>query len=320
MGETTKTVWMRNVLIAAALYNLVWGVWVVLFPESGFRLAGLPLPPYPEIWQCLGMIVGAYGIGYAIAATDPFRHWPIVFVGLLGKVLAAIVFVHGVRVGHLPLRAGWTILTNDLIWWAPFGMILYRVYAEHKARERCCSPEVVSLALRARTNTGATLEQMSRESPVMVVFLRHAGCTFCREALADLGKQRRDIGATGTSIVLVHMSDEEYGRQFFRKYGLEGLPHISDPSADLYRAFGLRRGSLRMLFGPKVWWRGFEAGVRDRHGVGRLRGDGFQMPGVFLVFHGHIIRSFRHQSAADRPDYVRFVSDEEEVPVRVSRF
>jgi hypothetical protein len=30
------------------------------------------------------------------------------------------------------------------------------------------------------------------------------------------------------------------------------------------------------------------------------------MPGVFLLFHGTILRCYRHQSAADRPNYVRF--------------
>jgi small multidrug resistance pump len=70
--------WMQPVLWAAALYNLLFGVIVVIFPALPFRWAGLPLPNYPEIWQCLGMVIGVYGIGYAIAATNPRRHWPIV--------------------------------------------------------------------------------------------------------------------------------------------------------------------------------------------------------------------------------------------------
>jgi hypothetical protein len=37
--------------------------------------------------------------------------------------------------------------------------------------------------------------------------------------------------------------------------------------------------------------------------MGRLMGDGFQMPGVFLVHHGVVLRSFRHETAAQRPDY-----------------
>jgi hypothetical protein len=53
-----------------------------------FTLVGMdPLTaPGRGIWQCLGMVIGVYGVGYFIASRDPVRHWPIVFVGLLGKI------------------------------------------------------------------------------------------------------------------------------------------------------------------------------------------------------------------------------------------
>jgi hypothetical protein len=35
--------------------------------------------------------------------------------------------------------------------------------------------------------------------------------------------------------------------------------------------------------------------------------DGFQMPGIFVIFQGHIVHSFLHQSVADRPNYRRMV-------------
>jgi hypothetical protein len=44
------------------------------------------------------------------------------------------------------------------------------------------------------------------------------------------------------------------------------------------------------------------------HRIGRVVGDGMQMPGVFLVYRGQIIRSFRHKTIADRPDYVALAS------------
>lgn len=50
---------MAQVLWAAAIYNLAWGGFVVLYPELPFRWAGMPPPNYPEIWQCLGMVVSA---------------------------------------------------------------------------------------------------------------------------------------------------------------------------------------------------------------------------------------------------------------------
>ena len=117
---------MPVVLIAAGLYNVVWGAFVVCFPLVPFRWAGMEAPNYPEIWQCVGMIVGAYGVGYLIAASNPMRHWPIVLVGLLGKILGPIGMVKAVWTGKLPIIASVTCLTNDLIWWVPFGLILYR--------------------------------------------------------------------------------------------------------------------------------------------------------------------------------------------------
>lgn len=118
--------WMQHLLMAAALYNIAWGAFAVCFPNAIFRWSNFhPLPVYPEFLQCIGMIVGVYGVGYAIAAHDPSRHWPIIFVGLLGKVLGPIGFLNAVLSGRLPPTMGWTILTNDVIWWVPFSIILW---------------------------------------------------------------------------------------------------------------------------------------------------------------------------------------------------
>ncbi|MEM0913625.1 MAG: alkyl hydroperoxide reductase [Planctomycetota bacterium] len=121
--------WMSWCLGLAAAYNLAWGAWVVLLPNQFFALAGMEPPLYPTIWQCVGMIVGVYGIGYAIAATDPARHWPIVLVGLLGKVAGPIGYVDAAFVrGTLDPGFGITIPTNDLIWWVPFFLILHHAW------------------------------------------------------------------------------------------------------------------------------------------------------------------------------------------------
>ena len=131
MSAPTKP-WMTPVLWAAALYNLAWGALVVLFPLAPFRWAAMPPPNYPELWQCLGMVVGVYGVAYALAARDPLRHWPIVLAGLLGKVLGPIGFLLAAMDGRLPWRAGWTILSNDLIWWLPFGVMLAAAWRQSK--------------------------------------------------------------------------------------------------------------------------------------------------------------------------------------------
>jgi len=122
--------WMSYMLGAAALYNAVWGGVVVLFPDLLFTWVGMEGPRYPELWQCIGMMVGVYSVGYLAAARDPYRHWPIVLVGLLGKIAGPIGFTKAIFDGSLPLAFGVTILTNDLIWWVPFGLVLNGAYEQ----------------------------------------------------------------------------------------------------------------------------------------------------------------------------------------------
>ena len=117
--------WMSPVLQAAGIYNIAFGAWAVLFPVSVFTMLDMDVPRYPFLWQCIGMIVGVYGIGYLAAAGNPLRHWPIVLVGLLGKIFGPIGFLQTALAGDIGWKFGYLIITNDLIWWIPFGLILW---------------------------------------------------------------------------------------------------------------------------------------------------------------------------------------------------
>ena len=116
--------WMVTVLKAGGIYNIIWGIWVVLFPAHFFELTGMETPIYLSIWQGMGMVIGVYGLGYWWAASDPLVHWPIVAVGLLGKVFGPIGFVISYLQGTIPVQFCYTMFTNDLIWWVPFTLIL----------------------------------------------------------------------------------------------------------------------------------------------------------------------------------------------------
>lgn len=117
-----------KVLLAAAVYNILWGAWVVLLPWHVFDLVGMEQPAYPMIWQSVGMIVGVYGLGYGVAAFNPERHWPIVLVGFLGKIFGPIGFVYHFWLGNFPAAFWWVTLFNDLIWIVPFFLILRRAW------------------------------------------------------------------------------------------------------------------------------------------------------------------------------------------------
>lgn len=159
------------------------------------------------------------------------------------------------------------------------------------------------------TNQGRTLDEASFEKPVLLVFLRHFGCIFCREAMKDIGKKKDEWKKKNINVVLVHMSDNETAKKYFTKYGIPDIEHISNPSCDLYASFGLTKGTASQLFGLKNWIRGFEVTVIKGTPLGlRQIGDGFQMPGVFLIDEGNIKDSYIHTSASDRPDYESIIS------------
>lgn len=320
MSQSQPPSWIRPLLIFAGLYNLVWGALVVLFPALMFEKMGLQPPRYNAIWQCVGMIVGVYGIGYLIASRNPYRHWPIVLVGLLGKVFGPLGFVYAALITkELPAAFGWVLIPNDLIWWVPFGLILYKAAQYNQLAEdaRIEPARSVTWAIEhARDQHDITLFDRSISNPVLVVFLRHMGCTFCLQTLQDLQHSLPELRKEDVEPVVVHMGDDKMAREVLVKYGLENIPRISDPKQSYYRAFELSRGSFFQLFGPKTWIEGIRATLRGNI-VSGLKGDGFQMPGAFIIQNGRMIQSYRHRSAAQRVDFPSMICGLSEVPQQV---
>ena len=152
------------------------------------------------------------------------------------------------------------------------------------------------------SQTGETLAALA-EKPLFLVFLRHFGCAFCREAVADLAEKRQAIEAGGTSLAFVHLGTEEKARWFFKPYGLLDVPRFSDPDGRLYESFGLVRAELRQYLNAESILRMLGALVRG-HFIGFPAGDIERMPGAFRVDQGKIQNAFRHKLVSDRPDYL----------------
>lgn len=161
------------------------------------------------------------------------------------------------------------------------------------------------------TNKDQDLKSLSEEKTVLLIFLRHFGCSFCREAMNDLSLLRHHFEHQSVEMVLVHMADDNIAEEYFEKYHLSGVSHISDPDLSLYEYFGLHKGTFWQLYGLKTWLRGLSVGWLGKKGLEvdepRL-GKTNQMPGVFLIKDSRIVHKFVHRSAADRPDYKTIVS------------
>ncbi len=118
--------WMQPVMVAVAIHYIVWGAVAIVFPLEMLAWLGIdPAPQYPQLWQGIGLILAAIGTGFLVASRDPYRHWPIVLVGLIGKTLGPIGMWLGPEIGTpLPAMMKWLVIPNDIIWWIPFLLIL----------------------------------------------------------------------------------------------------------------------------------------------------------------------------------------------------
>ena len=159
-----------------------------------------------------------------------------------------------------------------------------------------------------KTNTGQGLYELTFKSPVLLLFLRKFGCVFCQESIKDIKRKSLDIEKKGVQICFVHMATTQEGEEYFEKYGLKGVLHISDPDCKIYADFGLVKGRFNQIFGLQVWLRTIESVVVEKSNIFvKQIGDGFQMPGVFYLKDGVIQDQFIHTQASDRPDYMNLI-------------
>ena len=154
-----------------------------------------------------------------------------------------------------------------------------------------------------RAQTGQTLAEITAKQTVLLVFLRHFGCTFCREATEEISKKRGSIEAGGAHLAFVHLGTEEKALSFFTPYGLQDAPRFADPDGKLYEVFGLARAELRQYLNQESILRMLVAWLNG-HFVGLPAGDVQRMPGAFLLVNGEIRKAFRHKLVSDRPDYL----------------
>jgi len=122
----------RIIFLLAGVYNICWGLFIALNPNWLFRFAGMEPINYPDVFACLGMVVGLYGIVYLEIARKPERGFLLAAVGLIGKILGPIGLLLLIAQGTWKPLTIVMCLTNDFIWWIPFGLYLYDSWAFYK--------------------------------------------------------------------------------------------------------------------------------------------------------------------------------------------
>lgn len=170
--------------------------------------------------------------------------------------------------------------------------------------------DVAAALAGVRAESGATLLELAEASPVLLVFLRHFGCSFCRKAISDVADLKGELAKRGVRPVFVHLGPADLASKYFDYYGLSDVERVCDPEAAVYRlpVFALgRKNPLGQALNPVVWV-GWLKGTIFKHGIGKIVGDGQQMPGVFFLRGAKVVRGFRSKTIADEPNYLKLVA------------
>lgn len=116
----------------AGIYNICWGLYSSYDPQWLFRFAGMSPINYPEIFACLGMVIGLYGVIYLEIARRPEKGFVLALVGFVGKVLGPLGAVYYIYIGKWTPSAIIMNVTNDFIWLIPFAIYLYDSWSYFK--------------------------------------------------------------------------------------------------------------------------------------------------------------------------------------------
>jgi peroxiredoxin len=144
------------------------------------------------------------------------------------------------------------------------------------------------------------LAERWRERPLVIAFMRHFGCAFCREHLIQLSRSYDDLRAAGGDALAVFQYRAEPSTSFCRSRGVP-FECLGDPTRAGYKAVGLERGERKEYMGLRVyrhWIRAAKVGAY----VGRPQGDIAQRPGTFVVDRGgEVVLAHYNRSSPDNP-------------------
>jgi peroxiredoxin len=275
--------WMRRSKLAASVYFLACGLSALFAPGLWWLAAGLPAQQVPLLMGVIGTLMLSLSAGALAAAASPSQ-WGLPLVLFIACALDALLVLHALLVGTLPALNGLSFLLLDGVWIYLFLCMLHWSYEQALVREKTQPTLPIADALQKKpVGVLKSLGQLSHEKPLVLVFIRHTGCTFCRYHLELLAAERAQGAAQESQIVLVGMSPASAMESLREQYKLDGVLLVSDPERVLYRACGLRIGSFLDLLGPRQIFAALRSGALLKHGIGWLQGSGFQLQGAVVI-------------------------------------
>lgn len=163
-----------------------------------------------------------------------------------------------------------------------------------------------SLTVKDPDGRDVRLGQLWAQRTAVLVFVRHFGCLFCRQQVADLSAHREQIRSLGAELIVIGHGSIDEARAFRDEHHLT-FPLFTDPGRHAYRALEMRHGR-RTLMSPRVvvhtvtaMWRGFRQTF--------VAGDPLQQGGVVVIAPGGVERyRYISREAGDHPPVSRILA------------
>jgi hypothetical protein len=166
--------------------------------------------------------------------------------------------------------------------------------------------EILDQTVKGLNLTGSTLrDELTSDRPTLLIFLRHFGCIFCREIVADV-RQISEQNPHYPRVIFFYQGTVEQGEDFFRRLWPDARA-IADQSKTFYDGFEVSRGGMQEMFGAEVWACGVRAAMKG-HFIGQKVGDPWTMPTSYLVQGRDTLWYHEGVHAGDHPDFDRIPS------------
>lgn len=138
------------------------------------------------------------------------------------------------------------------------------------------------------------------ERGIVLVFLRHFGCLFCRDHASQLRDAYPEFIKRGFEIVAIGQGTPMRSQKFRDDYRLPFIV-LGDKELASYREYGLTHGIGNGLTDPGAYKAFFRA-IGHGNFPGKPDGDSLQNPGTFLIAtDGSILREQIGTNAGDFP-------------------
>ncbi len=124
--------------------------------------------------------------------------------------------------------------------------------------------------------------------------------------MSQLRHKYEDFRAAGAEVAVISFAQPQAMEYYVRDLRIP-FPLLSDPERAAYKAYGLRKGGLWSIFGPKTVWEYVKLIARGRLFRG-IQADPFQLGGDFVIDGRGIVRfAHRSEDPADRPTMDRLL-------------